>query len=141
MDPSSPTALAGGEHRFFGAPAQVARQQAELLKVQSGQLRAQLEDQRKATAAQAEVLELQAADCQLPPPTTRYRASRHIRVRSPSKQHLQRPPARHQANSSFFASSGTGWGDHSGPPAPASPGRMDRCRRAPRRTIPRQPQR
>lgn len=44
---------------------ELTRQQAELLKVQTGQLevlRAQLEDQRKASATQAEVLELQAAE-------------------------------------------------------------------------------
>lgn len=44
---------------------EVSRQQAELLKIQSGQLelqRDQLEDQRKASAAQAEVLKLQAAE-------------------------------------------------------------------------------
>lgn len=44
---------------------ELTRQQAELLKVQTGQpevLRAQLEDQREATAAQAGVLELQAAE-------------------------------------------------------------------------------
>jgi hypothetical protein len=44
---------------------EVTRQQAELLKVQSGQLelqRQQLEDQRAASARQAEVLELQAAE-------------------------------------------------------------------------------
>jgi hypothetical protein len=44
---------------------EVTRQQAELLKVQTGQLevlRDQLQDQREASAAQAEVLELQAAE-------------------------------------------------------------------------------
>ena len=44
---------------------EVTRQQAELLKIQSGQLelqREQLKDQRTASAAQAEVLELQAAE-------------------------------------------------------------------------------
>ena len=44
---------------------EVTRQQAELLKVQSGQLevlRAQLDDQRKADAKQAAVLELQATE-------------------------------------------------------------------------------
>ena len=44
---------------------EVTRQQAELLKVQTGQLevlRAQFDDQRKASAKQAEVLELQAAE-------------------------------------------------------------------------------
>jgi hypothetical protein len=44
---------------------ELTRQQAELLKVQSGQLelqRQQLDDQRKANTRQAEVLELQAAE-------------------------------------------------------------------------------
>jgi hypothetical protein len=44
---------------------EVTRQQAELLRVQTGQLevlRAQLDDQRSASAKQAEVLELQAAE-------------------------------------------------------------------------------
>ena len=44
---------------------ELTRQQAELLKVQTGQLevlRAQLAEQRKAVAAQAEVLELQAVE-------------------------------------------------------------------------------
>lgn len=44
---------------------EVTSQQAELLKVQTGQLevlRAQLEDQRKASVTQAEVLQLQAAE-------------------------------------------------------------------------------
>jgi hypothetical protein len=44
---------------------ELSRQQAELLKVQSGQLelqRHQLEDQRQANARQAEVLELQASE-------------------------------------------------------------------------------
>jgi len=44
---------------------EVTRQQAELLKVQTGQLevlRSQLDDQRKASLAQAEVLGLQAAE-------------------------------------------------------------------------------
>jgi hypothetical protein len=44
---------------------EVTRQQAELLKVQTGQLevlRAQLDDQRKASVAQAEVLKLQAEE-------------------------------------------------------------------------------
>jgi hypothetical protein len=44
---------------------EVTGQQAELIRIQSGQLevlRAQLDDQRKASAAQAEVLELQAAE-------------------------------------------------------------------------------
>jgi hypothetical protein len=46
---------------------ELARQQAELLKIQSGQLelqREQLQDQRKASAKQAEVLELQASELQ-----------------------------------------------------------------------------
>src|SRR5689334_6269445 len=44
---------------------EVALQQAELIKIQNGQLealRGQLEEQRRASAAQAEVLELQAAE-------------------------------------------------------------------------------
>jgi hypothetical protein len=44
---------------------ELARQQAELLKIQSGQLelqREQLEDQRKASMKQADVLDLQAAE-------------------------------------------------------------------------------
>ena len=44
---------------------EIALQQAELIKIQAGQLealRGQLEEQRKASIAQAEVLELQAAE-------------------------------------------------------------------------------
>jgi hypothetical protein len=46
---------------------ELTRQQAELIKIQTGQLealRSQLEEQRKASAAQAEVLQLQAEELQ-----------------------------------------------------------------------------
>ena len=66
---------------------ELARQQADLLKIESGQLelqREQLADQRKASAGQAEVLELQAAEL---------RESRQSAHGRPSRRAAGKPPA------------------------------------------------
>jgi hypothetical protein len=69
-------------------------QQAELLKIQSSQLevlRGQLEEQRKASVAQDEVLELQAAELRESPRSVPSRPSRRAARKPPCVPHGEKP--------------------------------------------------